>query len=334
MEREIPAIAERFIEKARVACPRFAFPEAEAPLIAEVASNLAQLGVARPVLIGDADIIKSHGYDLSGCEIIDLATQEGQDKKAEVVSKVAPLLGFPEKIVSKKMKNNLDFAAAMVRSGDVDCACGGYTFTTAQTITATTMFIGVKPDVDYTSCFLVVEVPSYEGPAGEDRLFVITDTSSCFADTPEELAQIAINAAGGAERIMGWEPRVAMLSFSTHGSGKRDCADKVIAATNLVRERCPELKVDGEVQLDAALLPAIADKKCGEGNVLGGKANVLVFPNMDAANIGAKIFEIMAGGSLYGPWHQGYNGTMQQLSRSFSYREIFVSCVMTAAGAK
>ena len=322
------------IDRAAGVCPTIVFPEGDSPMMAEVAAKIAELGAGKPILLGDLATMQAHDLDLSGCELFDPSTEEGQAKKLEMAGKLAEILKFPAKIVAKKMKTTLDLAAVMVRLGEADTFASGYVFNTAQTISAATMFMGLAEGVTYSTSFMVAELPHYTGPAGENGMFILTDTSLCFGDTPEELAEIAINAADGAANMMGWEPRVAMLSFSTKGSGKRDCATKVIDATNLVKERCPELKIDGELQFDAAMVPAIAAKKCGEDNPVEGKANVLVYPNMDAANIGCKMVQFMADGTLYGPLLKGLYAPVAQIGRGYNFKEILGTCILALAGCQ
>ncbi|MDO5106677.1 MAG: phosphate acyltransferase [Coriobacteriaceae bacterium] len=325
IERLLPVV-----EKAKKVCPVIVFPEYTSPDVLKAASALAQYGIAKPIILGDVDEIRASGLDFTGCTLYDPSSEEGQAKKAEMAEKLAEKTGFPARIIQKKIKTTLDFAAAMTGLGEADILVSGHIFNTAQTITAVTIFIGLKPGVERSTCWMIVDIPSYQGPAGENQMFILSDTSQCFAETVDELVDVTINAAEGAKGL-GWEPRVAMLSFSTMGSGKHAWADKVIEATKIVKERMPELAIDGEVQLDAAVVPAVAIKKCGEGSKVGGRANVLIFPTMDAGNIGIKLLQLLGDAVPYGPWLTGYNKPVVQLSRSFSAQTIFGSCVFQAA---
>lgn len=319
----------QYKEKAKKNCPRIAFPEGETSRICEAASILANNGYAKPILLGDSEKIFDNGFDLTNCIIIDPSKE--QEKKELWAEKYAAELDMTKRMMLKKMSNTLGFAAAMVHFGESDSMASGFVYNTMQTILASTLLIGLKPDVKVNTSFLLTDFPHYKGEAGEDGMIIMADTSLCFADDEYELAEVAINAANGARDMMGWEPRVAMLSFSTKGSGVRDCATKVIKATNIVKERCPELKVDGELQIDAAVVPAVAAKKIGADNVLGGKANILVFPNMDAANIGCKIAQLYADGIQYGPFYNGYKSTVLQMGRSWTLDEILGSNIILAS---
>lgn len=318
------------VEKARKTHPTIVFPEYTSPDVLKAAAALAEYGIAKPIILGNVDEIRASGFDFSGCELFDPSSEEGVARKAEMAGKLAEKTGFPAKIIQKKMKTTLDFAAAMTALDEADILVSGHIFNTAQTISAVTIYIGLKPGVERSTCWMIVDIPSYQGPAGENQMFILSDTSQCYAETVDELVDVTLNAVEGAKGL-GWEPRVAMLSFSTMGSGKHAWADKVIEATRIVKERMPELAIDGEVQLDAAVVPAVATKKCGEDSKVGGRANVLIFPTMDAGNIGIKLLQLLGDAVPYGPWLTGYNKPVVQLSRSFSAQTIFGSCVFQAA---
>lgn len=318
------------VERARTKQATIVFPEYDSPDILKAAAALAEYGIAKPIILGPVDEILASGHDFTGCELIDITTEEAEAHKAEMAEKLAEKVGFPARMIKKKMKTRLDYASAMTSLGEADILVSGHMFNTAQTISSVTIFIGLKPGVERSTCWMIVDIPSYHGPAGENQMFILSDTSQCFAETVDELVDVTINAAEGAKGL-GWEPRVAMLSFSTMGSGKHAWADKVIEATRIVKERMPELAIDGEVQLDAAVVPAVATKKCGAESKVGGRANVLIFPTMDAGNIGIKLLQLLGDAVPYGPWLTGYNKPVVQLSRSFSAQTIFGSCVFQAA---
>ena len=158
--------------------------------------------------------------------------------------------------------------------------------------------IGMADGVTVPSCFSILEIPGFEGPQGD--LIALSDTAVNINPTSEELADIAVASAKSVKKIMDWEPRVAMLSFSTCGSAKHECADKVAKAVSIAQAREPELMIDGEMQLDAAIRPNIAERKIKRQSKVAGKANVLVFPNLDAGNIGTKLLQCIGNAQSYG----------------------------------
>ena len=309
-------------------CPALLFPEGEDIKIVQAAARLAADGVCRPVVIGDADEISGWGIDIAGVKIISATDMDSKvDGYAERLEKQ---MDMPARMIAKRMRKKvLWLAAAMVKFGEVDGMVAGLTNSTSDVIFAGTMIIGLAEGVRIPSSYFLMDIPTWSG--GEDGLMFFSDCGVTVQPTAEELASIAETTADSAERLLGWQPRVAMLSYSTKGSGKGPDAKKVVDAFELVRSERPDLTVDGELQADAAIVPEVADKKAGEGNVLGGRANVLIFPDLDAGNIGYKLVQRMTGAKAYGPMLQGFANPISDLSRGASVDDIYGVATIVAA---
>lgn len=315
-------------EKVKGKCPTIVFAEGNENKIVEAASIMAKEGIIKPVLLGDGETMKGFGFDLSGCTLIDFDTYNDKyDQWAEVYE---PKLDMPARMISKRLKKNpLWLSAALVNFGEVDGMVAGLTYATGDVIFAANMYIGLAEGTPLASSFFLMD--THNGNVGEDGLIIYADCGVVPNPDSEELASIAMTTADSAVKMLGWEPRVAMLSFSTKGSAKHPDVKKVVDAYNIVCEKRPDLKVDGEIQADAAIVPAVAAKKAGEDNVLQGKANILVFPDLDAGNICYKITERLTGGEAYGPLLQGFAKPVSDLSRGSSVEDIIGVATIVAA---
>jgi phosphate acetyltransferase len=225
----------------------------------------------------------------------------------------------------------LYFAALMVEAGDADGFVGGAIYTSKDTIRAILHSIGTHPAVRTLSSVFILAV--HDRSLGHNGLLAAADCSVVIDPSPVELADIAIATAQSVRTLLSAEPIVAMLSFSTKGSGKHKNVDKVVEALRVVRERAPGLNVDGELQLDAALVPSIGKMKAA-GSTVAGRANTLIFPDLNAANIAYKIVERVAGGAALGPFLQGVAKPANDLSRGCSAEDIFGVAVVTALQAE
>lgn len=220
--------------------------------------------------------------------------------------------------------------ATMLTSGEADVMVAGIDHPTKDVLRAGLKIVGLAPDVRYASSFFVIDVPQFQG--GEQGLLLFADCGMNIQPNAEQLAAIAMTSAGSAASL-GWEPRVAMLSYSTKGSAGGDSVELVTQALQLVRTERPDISTDGELQLDAAIVPAIGQKKSPDSPV-AGRANVLVFPDLDSGNIAYKLAEHLAGGHAYGPILQGFARPISDLSRGSSVDDVIGATLITASMAR
>lgn len=322
------------LERAQRASPSIVFPEALEEKVLLAAKKVLDLGVAKPVLVGNRTEIeaagKAFGVSLEGFVIADNTDERAC---AELIGEYIKLSNeFSEKTLTRKLKNPLNFAAAMVRCGRADCLAAGYNHPTGDVIYASQVFIGMQEGISTISSFGVVEIPSFE--TSEGHLLTITDCAVCPAPRSEELADIAIVTSDTMKKLLGWEPRAAMLSFSTRGSAQHEEVDKVTEAVRIANERRPDLKIDGEFQIDAAILPAVAAKKVKGESAVAGKANIIVFPDLEAGNIGVKLIQIFGKCLAYGPLLQGFARPVTDFSRSAPVDEIVGNLTMLSVLAQ
>lgn len=314
------------------------FPESREEMILRAASQVWELGIAKPVLLGREDEITAlaEGFKLStrGFGFLDPEDEAVMDALVGRYLETSDL--FSEKALRRKFKQPLNFAAAAVRVGWADCLAAGYTCATGDVVLAAQMFIGMRPGISTASSLGIVEFPHWD-KGSQGNFLVFTDCAVQPRPTPEELADIAVASSYTVRSLLGWEPRVAMLSFSTKGSAAHQDVDTVREAVALAREKAPELLVDGEFQLDSAIVPAAAAKKVKEPSPVAGRANVLVFPNLGAGNIGIKLTQIFCGAVAYGPMLQGFAKPVTDFSRSAPLEEIvgnLAMLVVQAGGGK
>jgi len=233
-----------------------------------------------------------------------------------------------EKVAARVVRKQLVFAGAAVAAGDADCMVAGAANATAGVISAAVLTIGLARGIKVPSSFFLMAFPDFLGRG--PRVLVYADCGVNVQPSAEELADIAIASARSGAALLGEKPCVAMLSFSTKGSGTHPDADKVIAATELVRKKAPEIAVDGELQADSAIIERVAKRKCPESPV-AGRANVLVFPDLDAGNIAYKLSQYLGGARAYGPILQGFRKPCSDLSRGASVEDIVGAAAIVAA---
>ena len=296
---------------------RIVFPEGGDRRVIAAAARLAQEGLLEPILIGPkpSDALPGMSY-------------------AEADAKYAPLYyerrrakGITSMEAAKIASLPLYYAALMVSAGDADGYVGGAANTTAETVRAALHCIGTQPKVRTVSSVFFIAVP--DSSFGHRGVLAMADCAIVIDPNPVELAEIAIATAQSVRTLMNVEPAVALLSFSTKGSGKHPLVNKVAEAMRIVRERAPHLHVDGELQADAALVPAIGQSKA-PGSTVAGQANTLIFPDLASANIGYKLVERLAHGAAFGPFLQGLAKPANDLSRGCSANDVYSVAVITA----
>jgi len=311
-------------ERAAARRRRILFPEAGDPRTREAVIALKASGVVEPVLVGTA----SEAID--GVELIEIRPGELADEVAAQVFKIRSPKGMTEEIAAGHGSSPLLVADALVRWGRADGCVAGAVHTSADVVRAALWLIGPGENVRTISSAFYMDVPPFRGAAGEVLTF--TDCAVVRRPTAGQLADIAMTAANYRRRIVGDEPRVAFLSFSTKGSGAGESVTRIRAAVDEVRRMAPELAVDGELQGDTALILDVAARKAPESEV-AGKANVLVFPDLDAGNIAYKLVQRLASARAIGPILQGMRFPCNDLSRGASAEDIFNVAAITALQA-
>lgn len=303
---------------------RVALPECEAAKTLQAARRVAVDGIGIPVLVSPADVIRATaeeaGIDLAGMEIVDTSDADALEELASRFMDAGKPRMLSAKGIRRKLKNPMWWAMVMEELGDVDCTFCGHVNTTGDVLMCAQMTIGLAEGVDVPSILALVETPGFEGPEG--GVICFTDCGLNPEPNASELASIAISAADGVRSIMGWEPRVGFLSFSTKGSGAGKSVERVREALDLVHERRPDIAADGELQLDAAIDEAVAAKKVGGASEVAGRANVLVFPDLNSANIAVKLVQRFAKGAAYGHTLNGFAKPVADSSRGATVDEI------------
>ena len=309
-------------------------PETEDERTYKAAEAVLKEGIADLILIGNKeDIEKKKGtYDISGAKIVDPAEN---DKTEAYIAKLVELRqkkGMTEEQARELlMSNYIYYGVMMVKMGDADGMVSGACHSTADTLRPCLQILKTKPGTKLVSAFFLMVVPDCD--MGANGTFIFGDAGLEQNPDPEKLANIALSSAESFRTLTGKEPIVAMLSHSTKGSAKHPDVDKVVEATKLAHELDPELKLDGELQLDAAIVPEVGASKA-PGSTVAGHANVLIFPDLVAGNIGYKLVQILGKAEAYGPLTQGIAAPVNDLSRGCSAEDIVGVVAITAVQAQ
>ena len=318
--------------KAKANLKTIVLPEAEDKRTLEAAEQIKKEGFAKLILLGNKETIekdaKSYGFDLSGIELVDPKTAPSLDDYVTTLVELRKSKGMTEEEARKLLtESNTYFGVMMVKKGDADGLVSGACHSTADTLRPSLQILKTKPGTKLVSAFFVMVVPDCK--YGENGTFVFSDCGLNQNPTAEELAAIAESSAESFRFLVGKEPRVAMLSYSTLGSAKHDDVTKVQEATRIAKENNPNLLLEGELQLDAALVESVASLKAPNSKV-AGHANTLIFPNLDAGNIGYKLVQRLAKAEAYGPMTQGIARPVNDLSRGCSAEDIVGEVAITA----
>lgn len=326
-------LVRRFIDRARERRLRIVLPEGEDRRILQAARRLVDEGIAAPILLGAHAAVEraaaEAAVDLAGIAIAEPAS----DPRLQAYG--AALAATRETMTAamgvRLAAKPLYFAGMMVRQGDAEAMVAGAANPTRRVIEAGLMTVGLAEGIALPSSYFLMVVPDFLGQG--PRAFVFADCAVNVEPSADDLADIAIASAASAERLLGEPARIALLSFSTKGSAQHASVDKVRAAVAAVRSRMPGLAVDGELQLDAAVAATVAANKVKEPSPVAGRANVLVFPSLEAGNIGYKLTQWLGGAQAIGPFLQGFARPISDLSRGASVDDVVATCALVLATA-
>lgn len=316
----------QIVERAKAEKQTIVLPEGSDIRTVQAARMIMDEGIADVIILGSEDEILAHGVDVSGAQIIDPATSEKVTPYAEKLAELRAKKGMTLEQATEIVKDVSYFGVMMVYMDDADGMVSGACHSTADTLRPGLQILKTAPGTKIVSSFFVMDVPDCE--YGDDGLFVFSDCALNLYPTAEEVSEIALASADTFRSLCQGEPRVAMLSYSSYGSGKGESVDKMREATELAKQKAPELQLDGELQVDAAIVSSVGSLKAPDSPV-AGKANVLIFPNIDAGNIGYKLTQRLAKAEAYGPIMQGIAKPVNDLSRGCSAEDIVGAVAIT-----
>ena len=327
------AIIDKIKAKAKSDVKHIVLPEGEETRNAQAAAIIAKEGLARLTLLGNPEKVRqaANGASLDGIKIIDPAASDKCAEYANILYELRKAKGMTPEKAAEMVKDPMYYGILMVKAGDADGLVSGAIHSTADMLRPALQVIKSKPGIKTVSSCFLMECPNKA--YGDDGVMIFADCAVNIDPDAEALANIAIGAAESARSLAGIEPRVAMLSFSTKGSAKHDNVTKVQEATRIAHEMAPDLALDGELQLDAALVEKVGQLKA-PGSKVAGHANTLVFPDLGAGNIGYKLVQRLAGAEAYGPILQGIAKPCNDLSRGCSVEDIVATVAITAAQAQ
>ena len=288
---------------------RVVFPEGEDKRVIWAAKILKKKKIATPILIGRKKV--------ENIEVINPDTSRDKEKFAKELSKIT---SFPFRTTRNMISHPLYFGAMVLKSNKAEAMVGGCVFTSGEFITISKQVIGLEKGISVPSSYFLMDIPNYKG--GEEGKLIFADASVNPNPDTQELADIAITTAKTAKNFFHWKPKVALLSFSTQGSASHPLVDKVVKATEIAKKKAPQLAIEGELQADSALRKEVAERKMQKVGEVGGQANILIFPNLDAGNIAYKLTTILAKASAWGPILQGFQKPLSDLSRGVKKEEI------------
>ncbi len=328
-------IMEKIYARAKDNPQRVIFPEATEEKILLATRQLQDSGCCVPILLGRPEDIRAAGFrygiSLEGIEIVDAYDEALIDRVVSDYVAVYPL--FSAKSMKRRANADPIYTALMMEAnGFVDVTFAGLVHTTGDVIIAAQAVIGMKEGIRTVSSSGIFSIPGFNGSEG--KLLGFGDSAVCVDPTAEDLADIAISACETVSALTDWEPRCALLSYSTCGSGTGRMVDKVTEAVKIANEKRPDLAIDGEFQLDAAIDPQVAAKKVRRPSKVAGKANIIIWTNIDVGNVGVKLVQQLAGADAYGPFLQGFRKIVCDCSRSSPVSELVGNVVMSCVRAQ
>ena len=322
-------------ERARKEIKNIILPEATDLRILKAAQIVKNEGYAKVTLVGDEEkvreIAKENNIELGETKIIDPNKSEKTEQYANTLYELRKAKGMTEEEAHKLILDPVYFGMIMVKLGEADGLVSGAAHSTSNTLRPALQILKTAPGTKLVSAFFIMVVPNCE--YGANGTFIFADSGLNEEPDSEKLSEIAISSSKSFKQLVGEEPKVAMLSYSTYGSAHSASTEKVIEATRLVKEKAPDLIVDGELQLDAAIVPEVAEFKA-KGSPLKGEANVLIFPDLGAGNIGYKLTQRLAKAEAYGPLCQGIAKPVNDLSRGCNEFDVAGVIAITAVQAQ
>ena len=322
-------------DKAKQSVKTIILTESEDKRVLEAAQKVKKQGFANIILIGNEEdankLAKENNIDISGIPVINPETSDKFEEYANAFYELRKAKGMTEDKAREMLKDNMYFGTMMVKMGDADGLVSGACHSTANTLRPALQILKTAPGTKLVSAFFLMVVPDCK--YGENGIFIFGDSGLVENPTADELSEIAISSSKSFEQLTGKESKVAMLSYSTYGSAHSELTEKVVEATKLLKEKMPNLVCDGELQLDAAIIPEINASKA-PGSPLKGEANTLIFPNLDAGNIGYKLVQRLAKAEAYGPLCQGIAKPVNDLSRGCNSDDIVGVVAITAVQAQ
>ena len=327
-------ILDKIYAKAKANPQKVAFPEAENEKMMAAAYEAGKNGYIIPILVGSRERIlalaEERGYDPDVFTVVDI---DEEAYRAELIAKyiALPETRLKEKPLLRRMTDPLYYAMVMQAVDEADVTFAGIDNTTGDVLLAGQMMIGLQEGVSVVSSIGLCDIPGYEGSEGS--LLAVGDSAVCTNPDADQLASIAISACDTVSSLLDWEPRCAMVSYSTLGSGQGELVDKVVEAVRIANERRPDLAIDGEFQFDSAISPAVAAKKVKRESKVAGRANVVIWPDLNVGNVGVKLIQQFGKADAYGPMLQGFKKVVCDCSRGAPVSEIVGNVVISAVRA-
>ena len=325
------AFLDSIVSRAQAHKKTIVLPEGDDPRTLEAAERILADGVAELIILGDPAEIAASGWALDDARIIDPATYPEREQLAETLAEIRKKKGMTIEEAREKIADVLYFGVMLVKTGVADGMVAGACHSTGDVLRPSLQILKTAPGAALVSSFFIMCVPDCE--LGANGTFLFSDCGLEVQPNAERLANIAVSSAASFKQLVGAEPQVALLSHSSYGSARNDDAAKVVEATAIAKQLAPELALDGELQLDAAIIPEIGASKAPDSTV-AGHANVLVFPDLDAGNIGYKLVQRLAKAEAYGPVTQGIAAPVNDLSRGCNADDIYGVVAITAVQAQ